>query len=160
MVVRTNDGENLIWESTTADNLQDVGLHVAKTGPQLVRLIDRVATDVSNATDTSFAVRKLEAERTPAMQAALNAFIADVHDAVFPSEERMYLEVLEGKVGIRTSYADFFCSKLVAATYIRMGLLSPDRPPNDYEPKDFAASPSSVPLLNGVRWGEEFLFTS
>src|SRR5689334_10619354 len=33
MVVRTDDGDNLIWESTTADNLQDVRLHVKKTGP-------------------------------------------------------------------------------------------------------------------------------
>lgn len=159
MVVRTDDGDNLLWESTTADNLQDVRLHVQKTGPQLVRLIDRIETDVSNGTDTAFAIRKLVVERTPAMTGTLNAFIAEVHDAVFPTEARMYLEVLEGKVGIRSSYADFFCSKLVAATYMRMGLLSPDRPANDYEPKDFAAQPGTVPLINGARWGEEWLLT-
>jgi hypothetical protein len=159
MIVRTEDGENLLWESTTADNLPDVRLHVKKSGPQLVRLIDRITTDVDNDTDTAFAIRKLDVERTPAMTAALNAFIAEVHDTVFPSEARMYLEVLEGKVGIRSSYKDFFCSKLVAATYMRMGLLSPDRPANDYEPKDFAAPPGSLPLTNGARWGEEWLLT-
>lgn len=159
MVVRTDDGDNLLWESTTADNLPDVRLHVKKTGPQLVRLSDRIETDVSNDTDTAFAIRKLVVERTPALTGTLNAFIAEVHDAVFPSEARMYLEVLEGKVGIRSSFADFFCSKLVAASYMRMGLLSPDRPANDYEPKDFAAQPGTVPFMNGARWGEEWLLT-
>jgi hypothetical protein len=158
MVVRTADGQNLLWESTTADQLQDVRFHVKKTGPQLVRLIDRITTDVSNHTDTSFAIRKLNARRTTEMIDALNAFIAEVHDAVFPSETKMYFEVLEGKVGIKTSYADFFCSKLVAATYIRMGLLSEERAPNDYEPKDFAST-GHIRLQNGARWGEEMPVT-
>ncbi|TMV45116.1 hypothetical protein FE783_30110 [Paenibacillus mesophilus] len=158
MVVRTADGQNLLWESTTADQLQDVRFHVKKTGPQLVRLIDRMTTDVSNNTDTLFAIRKLNAARSPGMIDAMNAFIGEVHDAVFPSEAKMYFEVLEGKVGIKTSYADFFCSKLVAATYIRMGLLSAERVPNDYEPKDFAST-GHVRLQNGASWGEEMLIT-
>jgi hypothetical protein len=158
MVIRQDAHTILIWESTSADNLQDVRFHVTKSGPQLVRLIDRISTDVSNNDDTLFAIRKLNAHRTPKMIDALNAFIDEVHDAVFPSLVRMYLEVLEGKVGIKTGYQDFFCSKLVAATYIQMGLLSPDRVPNSYEPKSFT-SQDELELLHGSSLGESFFIT-
>ncbi|MCD1260472.1 hypothetical protein B5M42_016855 [Paenibacillus athensensis] len=153
MVVRLDAEEILIWESTSADNLQDVRFHDTAPGPQLVRLIDRISTDVSNDTDTLFGIRKLQVERTPAMLEAMNAFFREVYEAEFPGTARMYAEVLAGKVGIKTSYKDFFCSKLLAATYIQMGLLSEDRPPNDYEPKDFTPA-GSVKLISGASLGE------
>jgi len=147
MVVRLDAEDILIWESTSADNLQDVRFHDTAPGPQLVRLIDRISTDVSNDTDTFFGIRKLNAERTPEMLKAMSAFFEDVYDAEFPSTARMYAEVLAGKVGIKTSYKDFFCSKLLAATYAQMGLLTGDRPPNNYEPKDF--TPAGNVVLTG-----------
>jgi hypothetical protein len=156
MVVRVPGyDEVLLWESTSLDNLEDSWFHVKKSGPQLVKLRDRLTTDVSSDYDSMFAIRLLQADRTPEMFDQLDRFIAQVHDAVFPGKLRMYWEIIEGKLGIASSYSDFFCSKLVAATYFQLGLLPATKAPNSYEPKDFT-SQHSLPLLRNARLSDEF----
>ncbi|EGG35438.1 hypothetical protein [Paenibacillus sp. HGF5] len=154
MVVRAPNDEVLLWESTSLDNLEDTWLHIKKSGPQLVKLRDRLSTDVSNHYDTMFAIRHLHADRTPEMYELLDHFIEQVHDAVFPDKKQMYWEIIEGKFGITTSFRDFFCSKLVAETYIQLKLLSPAKAPNSYEPKDFT-SKRHLRLLGNARLGDE-----
>ena len=154
MVVRAPDGEALLWESTSLDNLEDTWLHVKKSGPQLVKLRDRLSTVVGNHYVSIFAIRQLQADRTPEMQAMLDRFIGEVHGAVFPDKKRMYWEIIEGKFGITSSFRDFFCSKLLAETYIRLNLLSSAKAPNSYEPRDFT-SKHRLSLLGDARLGDE-----
>ncbi|EFM10379.1 conserved hypothetical protein [Paenibacillus curdlanolyticus YK9] len=156
MIVRTPDDQLLLWESTSLDNLEDVRFHDQKPGPQLVRLVDRLSTDVSCKYDGKFAIRRLNVDRTPQMLEKLNSFMEQVYEATFPSHLHMYLEVLEGKLGIRTSFQDFFCSKLLAETYIQLGLL-PDHPvANSYEPASFTSS-HHLPLLLHATLDDEVL---
>ncbi|MBD8497327.1 hypothetical protein [Paenibacillus arenosi] len=156
MVVRGPNDEVLLWESTSLENLEDICFHVKKSGPQLVKLRERLTTDLKGNYDSMFAIRLLDVERTHSMNEHLEAFIAQVHNASFPSTIRMYWEVLEGKLGVKSSFKDFFCSKLVAETYIQLGLLSPTKPPNSYEPRDFSAQ-RPLSLLKGARLSEEIL---
>lgn len=150
MVVRIPQYDGpVLWESNTLVNLPDVELHKAKTGPMLVPLYDRLKTDLDNRCDVMFAVRRLNVERTPEMLQELLDFIVEVHNAQFPSEWEMVIRLMEGKLGIQADFKSFFCSELAAETYIKMGLLSPSKPSNSYEPKDFS-SEGHIELLKGA----------
>ena len=156
MIVRTPDDQLLLWESSSLDNLEDVRFHDQKPGPQLVRRVDRLSTDVGCKYDGKFAIRRLNVDRTPEMLEKLNAFIGQVYDATFPSHLRMYFEVLEGKLGIQSSFKDFFCSKLLAETYIQLGLLPSHPVPNSYEPASFTSN-HHLPLLLQATLDDELL---
>jgi hypothetical protein len=153
MVVRLPDyDELLLWESTTTETLKDVELHKIKTGPMLVSLRDRLITDVNEQYDALFAFRMLEAPRAEDTNHKLQQFIEEVHGASFPSMTRMALELLEGKLNIQAGYSNFFCSELVAETYMRLGLMDRSRASNSFEPKDFADG-RSLPLVEGCQLG-------
>ncbi|GAB6930396.1 hypothetical protein JCM10914A_43790 [Paenibacillus sp. JCM 10914] len=157
IVVRTPDNEVLLWESTSADDLEDCWFHVKKSGPQLVKLRDRIISDISGQYDSMFAIRQLEVERTPEMYDQLENFIGQVHDATFPDKLQMYWEVLEGKFGIKSSFKDFFCSKLASETYMRLGLLSESKPANSYEPKNFTSEHPLKLLKNAKLMNEIYI---
>ncbi|MGG4142658.1 hypothetical protein ABEW34_05960 [Paenibacillus algorifonticola] len=144
----------LLWESTTFDNIPDVLLGKTKNGPMLVPLHERLQTDVGNLWDPMFALRKLNVQRTPQMQAALLDIIEELHHAPFPTMAEMAVSVSEGLAGIHSGYKTLFCSQLLAATYIRMGLLSPHKVPNSYWPVNFS-SEGHVELLNNATFSEE-----
>lgn len=154
MVVRLPEfQEPLLWEATPLDDLEDVIMHKHKKGPQLTLLTQRLHAmqSISN-----FAFRKLETERTPEMNAALLRFIGDVHEAAFPDDRTLLSEVLEGRANVKAPYDNFFCSELVAASYIAMGLLGDERVPNSYWPVDFA-EPNQPALLGQAKLGEQWM---
>lgn len=60
-------------------------------------------------------------------------------------------DFIEGKILDKSvDNSDYFCSKLIADTYIYMGFLTVKYPPNSYKPKDF----SSEGTLTFVKRGQ------
>ena len=96
----------------------------------------------------TFVCRHLNVERSPEMVEALNAFMTKVKGRPFPSIWGMLSHWLEGKLGIDSGEKSFFCSDLVADSYINMGVLPQKPPPNFYAPKNFATSKDMHFLLD------------
>jgi hypothetical protein len=158
MVVKLPGFEELLfWESTTTQTLPDVVEHRIKTGPMLVTLRERIATDVSEGYDALFAFRLLKGERNDEMLTKLKRFIEEVHDASFPSLERMAIELLEGKLfHVQAGFSSFFCSELVAETYMRLGIMDRSMPSNSYRPVDLSDR-TDLPFINGYRLDDVLL---
>lgn len=158
MVVRIPDIEEpLLWESTALTNLPDQIYHDNKTGPKIVDLKQRLLTygsDVVPYVPPVYAVRQLEAERTPEMLNALSTLFTSLHGIPNPGEWKMIAEVLEGKLfNIRSKLDNYTCGELVAESYIKMGLLSDKKAINGYMPKDFSTD-GTLKLLKGKLYGE------
>jgi hypothetical protein len=148
----------LLWESTPLHYLTDPLLHKTKSGPRLVSLDDRLVVSLNKGLYNRFMVRRLEVDRSEDMLNALSDFISEVHLMAFPKEWVVLRDFLEGRLlksgpGVRRS---FYCSELVAETYMRMGLLPKTPPSNAYLPKDFA-SQGHLPLQMGAILGKDIL---
>jgi hypothetical protein len=148
----------LLWESTPLHYLTDPLLHKTKSGPRLVSLDDRLVVSLNKGLYNRFMVRRLEMKRSKDMLNALSDFISEVHLMTFPTEWVVLKDFLEGRLlksaaGVRRS---FYCSELVAETYMRMGLLPELPPSNAYLPKDFA-SQGHLPLQMGAKLGKDIL---
>jgi hypothetical protein len=158
MIVRAPEIEYpMIWESTPLKFIKDVVMHKKKSGARLVSLDERLAVAVEKRFYGRFAVRQLEVERTSEMMQALINFIAgNVHYLPFPSEWKMLVEFIRGKLfkEKRVKPENVYCAELVAETYKRMGLMPLDEPSNRFTPKDFS-SEGQLPLLKGAKLGKE-----
>lgn len=132
----------LLWESNTLVNLKDVELDEAKIGPMLVDLEQRIITDIKDRKDNKFQIRYNTCDITNSMLEKLKLFIQKVHTDTFPKTENdLRKELFDGRIlNKKVDNGDYFCSKLIADTYIHMGLLSTKYPPNSYEPKDFSVA--------------------
>lgn len=151
-----NDSDKLLlWESNTLTNLNDEILKNVKTGPMFVDLYRRLLTDLEDKYDNVFEIRYLkmndELKNNIQMLDKLRKFILDVHTDSYPkSELKMIEDFLEGRIfNKNTDNKNFFCSELIAATYMNMGILEEDHSPNSYMPKDFSNS-NKLPLIDGV----------
>jgi hypothetical protein len=153
MIVRLPDDEPVwFWESTTLTNLADELFHDHKEGPKLVNLYERIkqyGRDLKPYVPARFAYRKLDMIRTGGMIDQLNRMFVEDHGLPNPSEWKMIVEVAEGRLfDIQSRLDSYFCSELVAESYLKMGLLSTDRAVNAYMPKDFS-SDGHLSLLKG-----------
>lgn len=159
MVIRTGKRDPpLLWESTPLRFAEDVVLHARKSGARIVSLEDRLRIGLTRRLYSRFAWRRLEAESTSDMLDALRDYIEQVHLIRFPSTWELANDYIKGRLLDETAMFDHaFCAELVAATYMHMGLLAPDHPPNSYTPKDFS-SEGKLPLLKGARLLEEVYF--
>lgn len=142
----------LLWESNTLVNLKDVELNEAKIGPMLVDLQQRLITDLQDKKDNKFRVRFNTCEVSQDMLEKLKLFIKAVHMDTFPKTDfDLRKEVFEGVILHKTvDNGDYFCSKLIADTYIHMGLITSKYPSNSYAPKDF----SSAGVLPFIKRGQ------
>lgn len=137
-----NDSEGLLlWESNTLVNLQDVELNKSKMGPMLINLRQRLITDVKDKKDSKFQLRYNQCQISEKMIEKLKLFIKEVHSDTFVKTSLdMKIEFLEGRIfNKKINNNDYFCSELIADTYIHMGLLTTKYPANSYEPKDFSS---------------------
>ena len=154
MVIRPEDiGMNeskrlLLWESNTLVNLKDVELNKTKVGPMLVDFEQRIITDVKDKYDNKFRIRYNTCDITKEMLEKLKTLIEKVHFDTFPkTESDLKTEVFKGRIFHETvDNRDYFCSKLIADTYIHMGILTKKYPSNSYEPKDFSSA-VTLPLI-------------
>jgi hypothetical protein len=153
MVVRRSgfDGP-LIWEATSLTNLPDVLFHDQKPGPKLVDLKERLmhyGDDLKHYENANFAYRKLEVERTESMLQAIEGLFVKLHGIPDPGFWEMIWEVALGRIfHKRVALDHYFCSELVAETYLAMGLIDDTTPINAYMPVDFADK-GKLKLLKG-----------
>ncbi len=156
MVVRVTDWEALfLWESTLLDDLRDLSTGTLHKGVQLVLLSDRLRRYAGEV-----AVRRLFAERTPRRLEALRQLRSELRGRPWEeSRTEMVKAIYDGPGGgNEADLSSLFCSELVAAAYMAMGLLPADphepgyRPANEYTPADFAPE-GGLRLLEG-RLGE------
>lgn len=125
----------LLWESTTLSNIADLRSGKARKGVQLVPLSERL-----RLYDGGVSVRHLMIDRTDDMLEALRKFRDDVKGKPY-EESRIELlkAAYDGPFGQNTEdLSSLFCSELVAEAYQRLGLLSEEKPSNEYTPKDFS----------------------
>eukprot|EP01103_Thecamoeba_quadrilineata_P019121 TRINITY_DN7614_c0_g1_i1.p1 TRINITY_DN7614_c0_g1~~TRINITY_DN7614_c0_g1_i1.p1 ORF type:complete len:510 (+),score=63.96 TRINITY_DN7614_c0_g1_i1:40-1569(+) len=89
-------------------------------------------------TKAKIAVRFLQVKRTPRMQQKLWEFVAQVRGRPFKQD---LLQMVKAAEGIRNKedLSSLFCSQLVAAAYQSYGVLSCEKPSNQYVPKDWAS---------------------
>ncbi|GKU25091.1 hypothetical protein [Clostridium folliculivorans] len=147
MVVRPEDigitksDRLLLWESNILVNLPDVELKESKVGPMLVDLEARLITDVEDKKDNRFKIRYNGCEITEEMLEKLKTFVGKVHMDNFPeSEFNLSKEFFEARIlNEEITNDSYFCSELIADTFINMGLLTRRYAPNSYMPKDFSS---------------------
>ena len=152
----------LLWEANTPDNVEDVILKTPKLGPQLTRMTDRIANNFAVQYDGSFATRRLMHPRTKAMFATLKSVINSLHPAVLPSSngdngQGLLASFLAGRFqNVSIFPGTYFCSQLVATTYMKLGLITQQYVDNSYAPVDFTAE-LDVSLLDGAWLGPEII---
>lgn len=108
---------------------------------------------------SKFVIRQLTGQRTPAMLQALDTFMAEVKGRPFPSVMTWIVHWIGGNLGIPSGWKNFFCSQLVAQTYIQMGLVRKRPPAAAYTPGRFAARYKHIPFLKGASLGPEIPVT-
>lgn len=155
MVIRPEDigieyPRLVLWESNTLVNLKDVGFDQAKVGPMLVDLEERIHTDKVEKYDDLFQIRYLDHGHfnTDELHDRLKSFIQKSHASGYPkSELQMFKDVFDGLFKNEDPEpSEYFCSELIADTYIHMGLMTSDYVANSYVPKDFSDQ-GTLPLL-------------
>ena len=154
MVYRDGD-RVLLWEAATLRNIPDYDSGKVVRGVRLACL-----SDYLNQYDGDIAVRHLDVERTDEMLQAFAVFREQVRGR--PYEKDLLEKVLAACDFLWCENVEdlssFFCSELVAETYQRMGLLSEDKPSNEYTPHDFTSDAAvPLPLFKGTLGPEVML---
>ncbi len=154
----------LYWEANTADTATDLMSNTLKEGPQLVYLQDRIVHNYWVQYDGAYCARKLNFPRNPTMIDTLNGVMQQTHPDGLPIAGGQLLELpyfLMGRFQNQASPAGtFFCSQLIAHTYMALGLLTNQYPDNSYVPADFTEA-VDLSLLKGASLGREiYLDTS
>jgi hypothetical protein len=145
VVIRPKDFDMVcVLQSTTLSKSKDVISGTEVEGVQ-INLLSESLRDYKG----DVAVRKLGVERTDDMRDTISNFRREVHGR--PYEERK-MELLKSAYDFfgganAEDLSSLFCSELVAELYQRIGLLSEEKPSNEYTPKDFAGN---VPLLGSA----------
>lgn len=124
-----------LWESTTLSNLTDMDTEKQVKGVQLVSLHDRISSY-----DGDVAVRHLLGfEFGDTERQCLQDCRKEFKGVPYEKDE---MELLHSASIFRNTedLSSLFCSELVAETYQRLGLLSEEKPSNEYVPADFAES--------------------
>jgi hypothetical protein len=157
LVVRPHPaGPPLLWEATAAPELPDLVRHEIRPGVNLFDLEQWVRHYAGRT-----ALRRLHVARTEAMRAALLAFFHEVHGRPFEQRRlQLFRSMYDGPLGANREedLSSLFCSELVAASYQRMGLLSPHPPSNEYTPRDFSSDRETpLPLLLEASLGDEVI---
>jgi len=149
----------LIWESTPLHFLEDQVLHSKKSGARIVSLDDRLRLGVEKKLYKDFALRRLKVKRTHDMMDKLRSYIENVHLLPYPTDWELATSYFRGKVlDEKVNIPSMFCAELIAETYMHMGLLDFDHPPNGYSPKDFSSA-VKLPLLKSATLEKELLFS-
>ena len=140
-----------VWESTTLSSVIDLDSKTPKKGVQLVPLSARVASY-----DGEIAVRRLLGHKIGEDDIKkLMRFRKKVTGTPYEQDKiELIKAAYDGPLGRNSEdLSSLFCSELVAESYQCLGLLSEDKPSNEYTPADFSEDANLI-LLKG-RLGKE-----
>lgn len=135
-----------VWESTTLSNTIDLDKNIPRKGVQLVPLSARVS-----GYDGDIAVRKLTGINEAEID--LDALMMLRKEVSGRPYEESKIELIkaayDGPLGRNSEdLSSLFCSELVAEAYQRLGLLSEQKPSNEYTPADFSEK-KGLSLMKG-----------
>ena len=142
-----------VWESTTLSSLVDLDTNVPHKGVQLVPLSSRI-----EGYGGDVAVRQLDGvtfdiEDVKKLMALRRELAAKDYEQ---NKIELIKAAYDGPLGRNAEdLSSLFCSELVAEAYQRLGLISEDKPSNEYTPADFSEK-KQLTLLNGML-GKEVL---
>ncbi len=143
-----------VWESTTLSSLVDLDTNVPHKGVQLVPLSSRIdgyggEVAVRQLNDVSFDIKDVKNLMELRRELAGKNYEQDKIELIKAA--------YDGPLGRNAEdLSSLFCSELVAEAYQRLGLLSEDKPSNEYTPSDFSED-KQLPLLEGTLGKEVFL---
>jgi hypothetical protein len=134
------------------------------TGCRVSVLDDVLAYYATRVDVGGFWVRQLAPPVSPDQFVALRRFINRVDGLPFLVQfgySELFENFIAGRKGEWLFFGTYFCSQLVADSYMHMGLLSMDHlPPNAYTPAAFGTNDDrSLPLVPPARLGEVFFVT-
>ncbi|WP_257297113.1 YiiX/YebB-like N1pC/P60 family cysteine hydrolase [Endozoicomonas sp. YOMI1] len=143
-----------VWESTTLNNIKDLESGVPRKGVQLVPLSNRVqkySGDIS--------VRQLKGCDLP--ENSLRMLMELRKELRGKEYEKSKIELFksayDGPFGHnKEDLSSIFCSELVAEAYQRLGLVTEEKPSNEYTPADFSEKRMKK-LLGDYYLGEEIV---
>ncbi|MGZ4302383.1 MAG: hypothetical protein ACXVR9_01115 [Gaiellaceae bacterium] len=110
-----------------------------------------------------FWVRQLSPPLSEHQFAALRTFINRADGLPFPGYAELGMNYAVGQLGVSLCFGTYFCSQLVADSYLHAGVLEMAHPPNAYTPAAFAVEEAAfgintgpVPLVPPATLGKVF----
>lgn len=154
MVIRPDPAKApLVWQTGPGPIVVDAITHASHGGAQISVLRDALIF-MSNPAfgDTGF-VRQLQFARTPEFETVAQWAISGLDGTPFSTMQDMLANFEAGQRHLAVSDQTFFCSELVAHTFMLMGLLPFDPPANAYAPGFFSPERGNLPFLRGASLG-------
>jgi hypothetical protein len=158
MAVVLDDLPALIWHAELGRSLPDLWSGGHRRGAQLHDLRDAVQVWAHRYGQQAW-LRQLQPEVDRAAEDGLLRTVARLSGTPFPSTARLASRWLRGRAR-RLRHADqasletAYCAEIVAVSYEAMGLLTPGRLPNWYDPGTFWSG-DELELLGDARLGSE-----
>lgn len=156
MVIRLHGHDELyLWSADTVDKLPDqIDKESDRTHPgtHLLVLKDYMANmDVfypsPDGSKYRFAVARLM--HVEVDEGKLWDTMYEYDGTPFPSTKDELLHYIEGQLDVDTGMLDSFCAQMVANTYQQLGWMKKDRPPNSFNPGEFARTDHINKQLSG-----------
>lgn len=151
MIIKSQDQQTYIWESTIKSKVKDTDYNKTKGGPQLVRLKDRLINDVKEKDHSGWAIRKLRVSDSmrDSFNESLQHIIQIEHEKDIPGAIDVFVEAILGRYfHAKTDEKKVFCSELIVLTFMQMGLVSKKEIANGYVPKDFSSGSDTLKFLS------------
>ena len=149
-------GPPMLWETGPDPIVEDPRTRSKHGGAQLGNLEEALRTMHRPAYGDTPYIRQLEFERTDDFERMATRVVEDLEGRPFPSMVQMMGDWLLGQFHFVTTDKRMYCAELVAATYMRLGLLPFDPPGNFYDPKDFSVEYEKVDWQRGARLGPQY----
>lgn len=147
MIVRGDDNELLLWESTCDTNVADMLTGKMVIGAQLVDFHERV-----QRYDGMVAVRRLAQREHETIASVVKNMI---HEFIaVPYKNFVSHHVWRWVLRRENHHETVFCSELLAAFFQRCGILADERSTDLFTPRDFALTERMPFLLSPVLLSE------
>jgi hypothetical protein len=159
MVIRPDPSKPpLIWQAGPDAITEDSFTNTMHGGAQLSALRENLIFMSNPAFGDTGYVRQLRFTRTPEFETVAMWAIAGLDGTPFPALKEMLKEFQVGQKHVAISDQTFFCSELVAHTFMLMGLLPfGPKPANAYAPGDYSAEGPALPWLRGASLGPQLI---
>lgn len=156
MVVRPDPAQPpFLWQTGPVKIVRDRLTRTDHGGAQLGDLKEALLLMTSPEYGDQPYLRQLNVTRTPAFEQLAMMIVSDIDGRPFPTMTQMMRQWKAGQSRRSESDRTLFCAELVAETFMRIGLLLVDPPPNAYSPKHFSEQYRRLHLLKGASFGPE-----
>jgi hypothetical protein len=154
MVIRPDPARPpFVWQTGPGPIVVDAITHSSHGGAQLSLLRDALVFMSNPAFDDTGFVRQLQLTRIPEFETVAQWAISGLDGTPFSTMQDMQKNFVAGQRHLAVSDQTFFCSELVAHTFMLMGLLPFDPPANAYAPGFFSPERGNMPFLRGASLG-------